>query len=125
MSLNRLRADQWERIKDLLPGKVSDRGATARDNRLFVEAVLWVARTGALWGVLVSTPQDCHHQAWIYAHLWARMMPSACACTDFHNVWHPPSAYKRGVLNTVDQAPWISGNEHQSRNEAIMPIRGF
>ncbi|NJM50672.1 MAG: transposase, partial [Sphingomonadales bacterium] len=27
-----------------LPGKVSDPGRTARDNRLFVEAILWMAR---------------------------------------------------------------------------------
>ncbi len=40
---------QWDRIKDLVPGKGSDRGVTGRDNRLFVEAVLWVARTGAPW----------------------------------------------------------------------------
>jgi hypothetical protein len=31
-----LRDDQWERIKDLLPGKSSDVGVTARDNRRFV-----------------------------------------------------------------------------------------
>ena len=36
-----LRDDQWERIKDLLPGKRGDAGATARDNRRFVEAVLY------------------------------------------------------------------------------------
>ena len=36
-----LRDDQWERIKDLLPGKLGDVGATARDNRRFVEAVLY------------------------------------------------------------------------------------
>ncbi len=40
---------QWERIKNLVPGKATDRGVTGRDNRLFVEAVLWVARTGAPW----------------------------------------------------------------------------
>ncbi len=40
---------QWDRIKDLVPGKESDRGVTGRDNRLFVEGVLWVARTGAPW----------------------------------------------------------------------------
>ena len=40
---------QWHRIKDLVPGKVTDRGVTGGDNRLFVEAVLWVARTGAPW----------------------------------------------------------------------------
>jgi hypothetical protein len=34
-----LRDDQWERIKDLLPSKVTDCGVTAKDNRLFVEGV--------------------------------------------------------------------------------------
>ncbi len=36
-----LRDDQWERIKDLLPGREGHVGVTARDNRLFVEAVLY------------------------------------------------------------------------------------
>lgn len=40
---------QWDRIKGLVPGKATDRGVTGRDNRMFVEAVLWVARTGAPW----------------------------------------------------------------------------
>ena len=40
---------QWDRIKGLVPGKESDRGVTGRNNRLFVESVLWVARTGAPW----------------------------------------------------------------------------
>src|SRR2546430_9188963 len=44
-----LRDDQWERVKHLLPGKETDRGVTAKDNRLFLEAVLWIARTGAPW----------------------------------------------------------------------------
>ena len=41
-----LRDDQWERIKDLLPGKLGDVGATAQDNRCFVEAVLFWYRAG-------------------------------------------------------------------------------
>ncbi len=40
---------QWERIADLLPGKASDPGRTAGDNRLFVNGVLWVLRSGAHW----------------------------------------------------------------------------
>jgi len=44
-----LRNDQWERIADLLPGKPTDRGVTAADNRLFLEAVLWILRTGSPW----------------------------------------------------------------------------
>ncbi|HBI28416.1 MAG TPA: hypothetical protein DDY54_02115 [Deltaproteobacteria bacterium] len=42
-----LRDDQWEPIKDLLPSRQGDPGVTARDNRLFVEAVLWIEHTGA------------------------------------------------------------------------------
>ncbi len=40
---------QWQRIADLLPGKVGDRGRSAADNRLFVNGVLWVLRSGAHW----------------------------------------------------------------------------
>ena len=40
---------QWQRIEALLPGKVSDPGRTAADNRLFVDGVLWVLRSGAHW----------------------------------------------------------------------------
>lgn len=40
---------QWDRIADLLPGKTSDPGRTAADNRLFVNGVLWVLRSGAHW----------------------------------------------------------------------------
>jgi transposase len=44
-----LRDDQWERIKGALPGKKSDPGRTAIDNRAFIEAVMWVAKTGSPW----------------------------------------------------------------------------
>jgi transposase len=39
----------WEKIEALLPGKKSDRGVTAKDNRLFLEAVLWRIRAGLPW----------------------------------------------------------------------------
>ncbi len=40
---------QWQRIGHLLPGKPGDRGRAGKDNRLFVNAVLWVLRSGAWW----------------------------------------------------------------------------
>jgi transposase len=39
----------WDRVKDLLPGRPGQTGWLARDNRLFLDAVLWVAKTGAPW----------------------------------------------------------------------------
>ena len=44
-----LRDDQWERIRDLLPGREGWVGVTAKDNRLFVEAVLYRYRAGIPW----------------------------------------------------------------------------
>jgi transposase len=44
--------EQWRRIKGLLPGKKGDPGRTGRDNRLFVNAVLWILRSGARWSDL-------------------------------------------------------------------------
>ena len=39
----------WQRLEPHLPGKASDAGATAKDNRLFLEAVFWRVRTGSPW----------------------------------------------------------------------------
>jgi len=44
-----IRDEQWDAIRDLLPGQEGDPGATAKDNRLFVNALLWIAKTGAPW----------------------------------------------------------------------------
>jgi putative transposase len=40
---------QWRRIEPLLPGKAGDPGRSGADNRLFVNGVLWVLRSGAHW----------------------------------------------------------------------------
>ena len=40
---------RWRRIEPLLPGKAGDPGRTAADNRLFVNAVLYVLKTGIPW----------------------------------------------------------------------------
>lgn len=44
-----LRNDQWERIENILPGRQGSVGLTAKDNRLFVEAVLYRYRAGIAW----------------------------------------------------------------------------
>ena len=49
MDRNILSDAQWQRVAALLPGKPGDPGRSAADNRLFLEAVLWIVRTGAPW----------------------------------------------------------------------------
>lgn len=40
---------QWAIIEPFCLGKARDPGQTGRDPRLFMEAVLWIVRTGAQW----------------------------------------------------------------------------
>jgi putative transposase len=40
---------QWARIAPLLPGKVGDPGRSGANNRLFVNSVLGILRSGAFW----------------------------------------------------------------------------
>ncbi len=44
-----LSVSQWRRIEAFLPGRPGWVGVTARDNRNFVNGVLWVLRSGAHW----------------------------------------------------------------------------
>jgi transposase len=41
--------EDWSLIEPLLPGREGDPGAHGANNRLFVNAVIWIARTGAPW----------------------------------------------------------------------------
>lgn len=41
---------EWEKIEDMLPREVSgDRGRPRKDNRLMLNALMWLARSGAPW----------------------------------------------------------------------------
>jgi putative transposase len=40
---------QWRRIEPPILGKEGDKGRHGEDNRLFVDAVLWLVRAGAPW----------------------------------------------------------------------------
>jgi putative transposase len=69
---------QWRQIEDLLPGRPGSVGVTARDNRLFVDEVLWVLPSGAEWKDL---PEECgkwktchkRYARWARAGIWKRV----------------------------------------------------
>jgi len=78
---------QWQRIEHLLPGKVGDPGRRGEDNRLFVNAVLWVLRSGARWEDLperYGKYKSVHKRftRWAKAGVWERVFDSLTADPD-------------------------------------------
>ena len=49
MDCDALRDDQWERLKEFVPGGRKGKRGPRTDNRRFLNALLWMARSGARW----------------------------------------------------------------------------
>ena len=87
-----LRDDQWVRIEPLLQGKAGDRGRTGADNRLFVEAVLWIARTGVPWRDLPTefgawNSVFRRFSRWADKGVWQKIFATLSQDADFEEVF--------------------------------------
>jgi len=72
---------QWEKIKELLPGKAGDPGRSGRDNRRFIDGVLWVLRSGSHWRDMPERYgrwQTTHQRfsRWAKKGVWERVFAS-------------------------------------------------
>ena len=91
MVRNLLTDGQWKRIEQMLPGKPGDVGRTGADNRLFVEAVLWIARTGSPWRDLPGefgnwNSAYVRFARWSRAGVWQRVFAALAKDADFREV---------------------------------------
>ena len=82
-----LRDDQWDRIKELLPGREGTVGVTAKDNRLFVEAVMYRYRAGIPWRDLPERFGDWknmhrRHRRWSESGVWQRVFEHLAGAAD-------------------------------------------
>ena len=82
-----LRDDQWEGIKDMLPGREATVGVTAKDNRLFVEAVLYRYRAGIPWRDLPERFGDWknvhrRHSRWSASGVWENLFKALAQDAD-------------------------------------------
>ena len=83
--------EDWARIEDLLPGQPGQHGKVAKDNRLFLDAVLWIARTGAPWPDLPTRfgPYDTAFQRfnrWAKAGRWAVILEALGGDADLESL---------------------------------------
>ena len=110
--------ETWALLEPHLPGRAGSWGGKARDNRLFINAVLWILRTGAPWRDL---PPD--YGGWSNTHrrfirwrnkgIWAMLLAKMVEQPDFewlmidatHVKVHPHAAGS------------IGGNQAMSRSK--------
>jgi transposase len=82
-----LRDDQWERIEGMLPGRKGRVGRPGRDNRLFVEAVLYRYRAGIPWRDLPERFGDfrvvhTRFTRWARRGVWQKIFQQLAADAD-------------------------------------------
>ena len=79
---------QWERIAAHIIGNERTRGSSGRDNRMFVEGVLWIVRTGSPWRDLPEV-FGCWNSAfrrfsrWSAKGVWHRIFAAMADDPDF------------------------------------------
>ena len=110
----------WERIKDLLPGKSGDPGRTGRNNRLFVNAVLWIARTGAPWRDLPGRFGEWNtvfqrFNRWCKRGVWKRLL----------ELWKDPDLECLMLDSTIIRAhQHAAGGPGQKKGAKLLVDRG-
>jgi transposase len=70
--------EQWNLMEHLLPGREGDAGRHGEDNRRFVNAIIWIARSGAPWRDLPERFGDWNSvyqrfNRWAKSGVWARV----------------------------------------------------
>ena len=78
---------QWAKMEPHCLGKASDPGRSGGDNRLFLEAVLWIARTGSPWRDLPPSFGKWNtvfkrYRDWVEADVFKRIFEAASDAPD-------------------------------------------
>ena len=122
---------EWERVAPLLPGKAGDPGRTAADNRLFVDASLWVLRTGASWRDLPArfgSPDTARKRfsRWCARGVWERVLAALGPDPDLEAVLldstvvraHPHAAGGKGGRRPRPSAAAGAGSARSSTSRS-------
>ncbi|MBI5164788.1 MAG: IS5 family transposase [Magnetospirillum sp.] len=112
---------QWQRMSGLIIGRPDQKGSTGRDNRMFVEGVLWIVRTGSPWRDLPEAFGDWNSvfrrfSRWSRKGVWWRIFEAMSDDPDFEYLI---------IDSTIIRAhQHASGAKGGAQNQAIGRSRG-
>ena len=112
---------QWAKMEPLCLGKPGDPGRSGKDNRLFVEAVLWIARTGSPWRDLPPSLGNWNSvftrfRDWVKADIWKRLF-DAVLRRSRHGIRHGRRHHRQGP-------PPRTGRKRGTQSQAIGRSKG-
>ena len=64
-----LKESEWKIIQPLLPSQVGKKGRPRKDDRLVIEGIIWILRTGAPWRDLPPEAGNWKTVYWRF-HYW-------------------------------------------------------
>lgn len=75
--------DHWNRIQHLLPGQAGMHGGIGKDNRLFINAIRYLAKTGIAWADLPTCFGKANslwqrYNRWCQLGVWAKIAAELC-----------------------------------------------
>ena len=118
-----LRDEQWARIEHLLPGRKGHVGVTAKDNRLFVEAVLYRYRAGIPWRDLperFGDPIKIHTRfsRWGKSGVWEKVFKELAKDAD-NEYAMIDSTIVRALYALISTVPERSKKRRRPSNRAV------
>jgi transposase len=109
--------ERWALIAPLLPGREGASGRPGQDNRLFIEAVFWLVRTGSPWRSLPPHfgkwyTNYTRFYRWTQNQVWPRVM-SALKADETCEYFYEDGAIRHAPLRRLvaQEAPPLPANE--------------
>ncbi len=104
--------ERWALIASHVPGKEGDPGCHGRDNRLFIEAVFWIVRTGSSWRKLPPHfgkwyTNYTRFRRWTQKRVWPGLL-NALAEDETCEYFYEDGAIRYTPRRPVDSAVWAS-----------------
>lgn len=99
-----LSSSQWDKVSKHITGKPGDGGIVSKDNRAFVEGVLWIGHTGTPWRKIDPSFGDYHviytrFLRWHKKGIWVKILDSIKDDKKLHALISKGIALRGPILN--------------------------